>query len=296
ATFAVKRLPGRVLSGFKARGSHDIGPIDSCLILHPALLAFADRIAALAARLPPEWTSAAFAATLCDNGVDLDIAPMSKGGALCGAALQDFAEAMDPAGVIRASVHGDVLLERAAPVVRFAGVSVSPPPGGFLQASAEGEAALAAIIEAEAKGARRAVDLFSGCGSFSFPLAKTAAVDAYDGDASAIAALDKAARRSPLKPVRAFRRDLFQRPLSAAEMKGFDLALFDPPRAGAAAQAAELARADLATVVGLSCNPSTFARDAAILSQGGFALAHVTPVDQFVYSPHVELVGVFRRR
>lgn len=296
AVLAVKRVAGGVLAGFKARASHAIGPIDGCLILHPALRAFVSHGAALAAQLPAAWTSAAFAATLCENGIDLDIAPMTKGGSLSGDALQRFAAAMAPARVIRASVHGDTAIERAAPVVRFAGVVVTPPPGGFLQASVEGETAIAAMIEKESAGARRALDLFSGCGSFSFPLARTASVDAYDGDAAAIAALDRAARVSPLKPVKATRRDLFARPLAVGEMKGFDLAVFDPPRAGAAAQAAELARADLATIVAVSCNPATFARDAAILSQGGWRLEHVTPIDQFVYSPHVELVGVLRRR
>ncbi len=292
ATIAWKRGHGL---GFKARGTHDIVAIDGCLVLHKDLLALLPRLERLAALFPPVWRSAALAVTACDNGVDLDIAPMTKGGELTGAALAAFGAAMAEAGVIRVSVNGAALLQMQAPVVRFAGVAVTPPPGGFLQASREGEAALVDLVERAAVGVRRAVDLFSGCGSFSFPLAKSATVEAYDSEASAVAALDAAARRSHLKPIAARRRDLFARPLLAAELAGADCIVFDPPRAGAEAQAAEIAKARAPLVIGVSCNPQTFARDAAILSQGGYRLTEVTPVDQFVYAAHVELVGVFRR-
>lgn len=144
--------------------------------------------------------------------------------------------------------------------------------------------------------ARRIVDLFSGCGTFTLPLAANAAVDAFDSDANAIAALDAASRNPSLAhPVRAERRNLFERPLSAPELKPYDAAIFDPPRAGARAQAAHLAQSAISVVVGVSCNPASFARDAATLCAGGYVLKQVTPVDQFVYSPHVELVGVFMK-
>jgi 23S rRNA (uracil1939-C5)-methyltransferase len=296
ATFAWKRAEGGAKFGFKARGTHDIGDISGCLILHKDLLGALPRLFALATHFPPAWRAATLSATICDNGLDLDIAPMVKGGEIAGDALQSFGEAMRRSGVIRASLHGAALLQWEAPILRFAGVPVTPPPGGFLQASREGEATLVGLVETVAAGARRAIDLFSGCGSFSFPLARTATVEAYDSDPAAIAALDAAARRSTLKPVAAARRDLFQRPLTAGEIGRADCVVFDPPRAGAAEQAAEIARSRAPLVIGVSCNPQTFARDAAILSQGGYALEEVTPVDQFVYSAHVELVGVFRRK
>lgn len=296
ATFAWKRAGGASMLGFKARGTHDIVDISGCLVLHKDLLALLPKLGPVAAHFPPAWRSATLSVTACENGVDLDIAPMVKGGELSGAALQAFGAAMAGARVIRASLHGAAVLQHEAPIVRLGGVAVTPPPGGFLQASAEGEAALADRVLAAAAGARRAIDLFSGCGSFSFPLAKIAAVEAYDGDAASIAALDAAARRSTLKPVIARRRDLFQRPLTAGELDGSDCVVFDPPRAGASAQAAEIARSRVPVAIGVSCNPQTFARDAAILSQGGYRLEEVTPVDQFVYAAHIELVGVFRRR
>lgn len=296
ATVAMKRVAGGVLIGFKGRASHAITAIDACGVLRPELLAAIGELGRLAAFMPAEWGSAAFALTLCDNGVDLDIAPMVKGAEFRGGLLARFGAALGAAGFIRASLHGALLLQHETPIVRFADVAVTPPPGGFLQASAEGEAALVDLVLREATDARRAVDLFSGCGSFTFPLARIAAVAAFDGDDAAIAALDAARRRSALKPVTATRRDLFQRPVSAEELKGADVVVFDPPRAGAAGQAAELARSRVTKIIGVSCNPQSFARDAAILSQGGYQLTRVTPVDQFVYSAHVELVGVFERR
>lgn len=295
AVFAVKRENGAVRIGFKARAAHRIESVDGCLVLHPDIGRALPALARIASLLPAAWSSAAFSVTRCDNGLDLDIAPMTKGGEMRGEALMRLGAATADAGVVRAAVHGELLIRHAAPVVRFAGVAVTPPPGGFLQASPDGEAALASVVERAAVGARRAIDLFAGCGSFTFPLARHAAVDAFEGDAAAVAALSEAARRSTLKPATATRRDLFLRPLAPAELDRADVVVFDPPRAGAAAQAAELARSKVPVVVGVSCNPATFARDARLLVDGGYALGAVTPVDQFPFTAHVELVGVFRR-
>lgn len=293
ATLAWKREGARL--GFKARGTHDIVDIAGCLVLSKELVAVASRFAALVAHFPSAWKSAALALTACENGIDLDIAPMSKGGDIEGPALQAFGAAMAEARILRASRNGAALLQHDAPIVRFAGVAVTPPPGGFLQASLEGERALTTLVVAAAGGARRAIDLFSGCGSFSFPLAKIASVEAFDGDAASVAALDAAARRSILKPVKARRRDLFDRPLAAAELDGADCVVFDPPRAGAEAQARMLAKSKVKTVVAVSCNPATLARDARTLIDGGYTMGTVTPIDQFHYTPHTECVAVFKR-
>ena len=149
-----------------------------------------------------------------------------------------------------------------------------------------------------AGAARKIVDLFSGCGTFALPLAKSATVYAVDSDRAAIDALAKAARAAQsagVNPVKAEARDLFERPLTAKELNDFDAIVFDPPRAGAAAQAKEIAASKVPRVIGVSCNPASFARDAAILRDGGYRPRIVTPVDQFVWSAHVELVGVFER-
>jgi 23S rRNA (uracil1939-C5)-methyltransferase len=196
----------------------------------------------------------------------------------------------------RLSNHGDVVIERRAPMVRFGSVDVSPPPGAFLQATSEADKVLTALVQDGLAGAKRVADLFAGCGTFGLTLAFLSHVQAFDSEKAAIAALDKAARRARgLKPITAIARDLYHRPLLPEELKAFDGVVFDPPRAGAEAQARRLATASVRRIVAVSCNPSTFARDAAILVAGGFRLAKVTPVDQFRHSAHVEVVGVFER-
>jgi 23S rRNA (uracil1939-C5)-methyltransferase len=173
---------------------------------------------------------------------------------------------------------------------------VEPPPGAFLQPSAEGEAAIQALVGDALGGAGRVADLFAGAGTLSLPLAETAAVDAFDADAAALAALKAGARQTAgLKAVRTQVRDLFRRPLQAAELKPYDAVALDPPYAGARAQAEALAAAAVPVVAMASCNPATFARDARILVDGGFRLDWVAPVDQFLWSAEVEMVAAFRR-
>jgi 23S rRNA (uracil1939-C5)-methyltransferase len=175
-------------------------------------------------------------------------------------------------------------------------VPVTPPPGAFLQASAEAEAVMAALVADHLAGARRVADLFSGIGTFALALARQSPVHAVEASEPALAALPAAARRATgLKPITTERRDLFAMPLAPQELRAFDAIVFDPPRAGAKAQAEALAVSEVARVAAVSCNPATFARDARILIDGGYALERVVPVDQFVYSAEVEVVGLFRR-
>ncbi len=178
----------------------------------------------------------------------------------------------------------------------MAALASTPPPGAFLQATAAGEEALARLVLDAVGGAKKTADLFCGVGTFALRLAEKAEVFCAEGEAGALAACLRAARETPgLRPIKGERRDLFHRPLLAGELASFDAVVFDPPRAGAEAQARELAKSDVPTLAGVSCNPQTFARDARILIAGGYALERVTPVDQFLFSPHVELVGVFRK-
>lgn len=280
--------------GFAEARSHAIVELDACPILVPELNRGLEAVRALEKQLRGLGKPLDLVLTATITGLDCDIRGAGRVDDKMRLRLSDLARQFDLA---RLSNHGDVVIERRAPVVRFGTVEVSPPPGAFLQATAEADAALTALVRGGLAGAKRIADLFSGCGTFALALADAMHVQAFDSDKPAISALDRAARRAQgLKPVGATVRDLFHRPLLAEELKPFDAVVFDPPRAGAEAQAKRLAAAKLRRIVGVSCNPTTFARDAALLIAGGYRLVRVTPVDQFRHSGHVELVGVFERR
>jgi 23S rRNA (uracil1939-C5)-methyltransferase len=199
-------------------------------------------------------------------------------------------------GFARVTIDGEPAYLARQPQVRLGPAVVSLPAGSFLQATVQAEAAMTAFVAEAAAGANRIADLFCGVGTFTFRLAEIAQVHAADFDAGAIRALSSALAAAPgLHGVTAEARDLTRRPVLAEELKKTDVAVFDPPRAGAVEQTAELARSRVARVVGVSCNPATFARDARVLIDAGFKLERVLPVDQFLWSPHVELVGVFSR-
>jgi 23S rRNA (uracil1939-C5)-methyltransferase len=208
--------------------------------------------------------------------------------------LADLARKLDLA---RLTVNGDLVAQARPPVVRWGAAEVTPPPGAFLQAVPEAERALQDLAAAAVKPAKRVADLFSGSGSFTFALARTSAVAAFDSETDSIAALAAAARGAQgLKPITAERRDLFRRPLLPHELDAFDAVVIDPPRSGAKVQVEQLAKSKVACVVSISCNPATFARDARILLDGGYRLGTITPIDQFLWSPHVELVALFERK
>ncbi|PQA87053.1 class I SAM-dependent RNA methyltransferase [Hyphococcus luteus] len=296
ASFAVKRTAKGLVFGFNARRSAQIVDIDHCPVLAPVFAENLPALRALAEAAPARWRGFDLAVTFCDNGLDAALTGGDAEDDLTGPEILALTDAARAGGVARLTVEGAPVAAFAAPCVRFGGVPVAVPPGGFLQASREGEAALSDFVVSHLKGAKHIADLFSGCGTFSLPLAKNAAVDAFDTDAPAVAALDAAARAAGLRhPVKAETRNLFERPLRAEELKIYSAAVFDPPRAGAEAQAAELARSSVPVVVGVSCNPQSFARDASILREGGYRLSQVLPVDQFVFSPHVELAGLFTK-
>jgi 23S rRNA (uracil1939-C5)-methyltransferase len=293
ATFAFRRDEGAF--GFHARKSARVIALEECPVLDPALAARVGALGALAAALPGRAFD--LSATLCDNGLDIDA---QGAGAIAGPALQRAAEAMRKAGVVRLSVDGAPAITLEPPRLELGGVPVRPPPGAFLQASRAGEAALIARVKDALNGAKRIVDLFAGAGTFALPLAQSASLSAFDADRAAIEALKAAAADAQraglaIHPLKAEARDLFERPLSVKELKAFDAAVIDPPRAGAKAQSEALAQSAIRRLAYVSCNPASFARDAAILIKGGFTLAHVEPVDQFAFSPHIELVGMFRR-
>jgi 23S rRNA (uracil1939-C5)-methyltransferase len=231
--------------------------------------------------------------TASDRGLDVDVRGT---GPLPPARLTELARLADKHNLARITRHGELALQRTEPTLKIGRADVPLPSGAFLQATAEGEAALARLVQAHAGKAKRVVDLFSGIGTFTLRLAETARVAAVDSEANAIKALERGVKSTPgLKSVEARTRDLFRNPMVAMEMKGFDAVVFDPPRQGAERQAQELAASKVPMVIGVSCDASTFARDARILIDGGYKLTSVTPVDQFRYSHHVEIVGRFER-
>jgi 23S rRNA (uracil1939-C5)-methyltransferase len=292
ATFHARRSGRDTLTvGFAAAHAHHIVPIDRCPILSPALAGALPAAWALAQALEPLKKPLDLQFTAADGGLDVDVRGSGPLSPQTTAALARIAEQHKLARLTR---HGEVIIKRATPTLAIASAVVELPPGAFLQPTAEGEATLAAEAVSHLAGAKTVIDLFCGVGPFALRIAQFARVEGYDSDEAAIAALTKAARARGLKPVTARRRDLFRLPLTVPELRA-DAALFDPPRQGAEAQARELAASKLPLVVAVSCNPATFARDARILIDGGFRLGTVTPVDQFRYSFHVEIVAAFER-
>jgi 23S rRNA (uracil1939-C5)-methyltransferase len=279
--------------GFAARQAHRIVPIDRCPILAPGLAGIIEAAWAIAEALRPAGKPLDIQATATDTGIDVDIRGSGPLDPQVSLALARVAEAHRLARITR---HGELVAQRATPTVRMGRCTVVLPPGAFLQATDAGEATLARLVLAHAGAAKAVADLFAGVGPFALRLAERTRVVAADADEDAIAALNRAAAgASGLKPIRAERRDLFRRPLMAKELAGLDAVVFDPPRQGAQAQAREIAKGDVAAIIAVSCNASTFARDAKLLTEAGYKLTAITPVDQFRYSAHVEIVARLER-
>ena len=291
AAFAFTRLSKGIVIGFNERASNRIVEIDPCLILMPQLLALLEPLRVLLTEILPSGKTGDVLATLTDSGIDLVIKTEHTLDLFAREKLASFAEALDLAHL---TWQAEPVAHRRPAQVVMGGVSVDIPPGGFLQPSREGEAALVKLVQEHLPEQGALLDLYAGSGSFTFPLAKGRAVTAVEGDAASIAALGNAARRVGL-PITALHRDLARQPLLAHELKPFAALVFDPPRAGAAAQAEQIAKGGPPLVVAVSCNPATLARDAATLADGGYRLIKATPVDQFPWSAHLEAVAVFQR-
>ena len=293
AAFAAIKSPGGLAFGYRRAQSHDIVDLRECPLLLPVFEAALPPLRSLVDTLLRSG-EARITVTACDNGLDVDIeAAAGK--------LRPFTsahgKAAEATGVIRLTAGGDPLFSIAAPRVSLAGVAVEPPPGAFLQASGEAETAMAGVAMDALGKARKVADLFCGLGTFSFAMARRASVTAVENDRTLLLALDAASRHTQgLKPIKTLARDLMREPLSPTELNVFDVVLFDPPRAGALAQASTLAKSRVPKVIAMSCNPASFARDARALTEGGYMLQRVVPIDQFVFSAHVELAAIFARR
>ena len=289
---------GRVLLGFKARRSWRLVELTDCPVSDPALTAALPALAKVAAPFLGHPKSApTLHVTLTDTGLDVDVTGVEKksGGLTADVTARAIAAAAE-AGLARLSLDGDTLVMARQPRITFGRATVPLPPAAFLQAAPAAEAAMVSRAVEAVRGAKKVADLFCGAGTFTFPLAEVASVIAADSSAASIAALKAGVSTAQgLKTIEAQARDLFRRPLSPYDLKGCEAIVLDPPRAGALEQTQQLPGTKASVVVGVSCNPQTFARDARVLIDAGFRLEKVTPIDQFLWSAHVELVGVFRR-
>ncbi|WP_370274136.1 class I SAM-dependent RNA methyltransferase [Pseudooceanicola nitratireducens] len=292
AGLSARRTKKGAMAGFHGRASGTIVEIPDCQLLHPDLIAALPVAEALAVAGGSRKGELNVSVTLSDGGLDVavrDGKPLDRD---LEVALAQQAEALDLA---RLSWDGEVIAMRRAPGQIFGPARVVPPPGAFLQATPQGEAALLRAVSEITEGASKIADLFAGCGTFALPLARRAEVLAVEGDRAMIAALDRGWREAQgLKRVEGVTRDLFRNPLLRDEFKGIDAVVIDPPRAGAEAQVTELAEARVPVIAHVSCNPVTFARDAARLIAAGYVMGPVRVVDQFRWSSHVELVAGFR--
>ena len=293
AVLHAKRSGRKILVvGFTGLRSHVVVAIDRCPVLAPAL----ERALPIAWRLVEPLALAGkpidiqFTAT--ESGLDVDLRGT---GPLRASTIAALARIAGEEKLARLTRHGELLALFAEPWVRIGRARVVLPPGGFLQATAVAEEALAGLVGEAVSEATSIADLFCGVGTFALRLAERARVRAFDASKEAIAALARAAAAPGLKPVEAAARDLFRRPLLPAELDGCDAVVLDPPRQGAEAQAKALAQSRVPRIVYVSCNPATFARDARLLAAGGYRLGRVVPVDQFRYSAHVELMATFAR-
>ncbi|MFK0682819.1 class I SAM-dependent RNA methyltransferase [Ochrobactrum sp. BD67] len=294
AVFAARKTEKGVLLGFNRHLSHEIIDIVECAVTVPEIIARLDDLREVGALIAPGSKPFKLAVTLTASGLDL----AASG---CGKLSDDQRRALTALvmkkGFARLSHEGEIIVEPKKPLIHFGKVPVPVPPGCFLQATTDAEEAMVQLVLDHVGKAKRVADLFCGVGTFALRIAEKSAVHAVENDALALAALDRGVRHvQGLKPVSVERRDLFRRPLMPKELLTYNAVVFDPPRAGAEEQALELAKSKVEKVVAVSCNPVTLARDLAILTKGGYCVTRVTPIDQFLWSPHVEAVATLVKK
>ncbi len=293
ATISARRTKSGALLGFHARASDMLVAVPQCQLLHPDLVAGFPALEALVKTGGSRSGEVSLTITKSLGGLDVSVTggkPIESGLAM------ELARVVEAFGLARLTWNGEGVALRTMPMQRFGRALVAPPPGAFMQATAEGEAALLAAVINAVGDARRIVDLFAGAGTFALPLTERAEVHAVEADAAMVGAMEKGWRQADgLRRLTTEARDLFRRPLEPDEFKGFDAVVIDPPRAGAEAQIATLAKSEVPVIASVSCNPITFARDAKVLVQAGYRMAALQVVDQFRWSSHVELVAKFER-
>ena len=301
--FAVRRTAGRIVLGLHEQRSAEVIDITDCLVLHPTLMVLLGPLRALLQGLNAMRREGSVVINLLDSGPDMLLRTDAALTLDDRIALTDFARdhALPRVSQTMGNDTPETIGLLRPPVTALSGVAVRPPPGVFLQATAEGERA---IVQAVLNGMpgkitskTRVAELYAGCGTLTFALAKTVRVTAFEGDAATVGAVKQAINQGGVAGrIEAFQRDLARQPLSAQELKAFAAVVLDPPHGGAAAQIGQIAAAGVPAVVYVSCNPATLSRDARMLSGAGYTLATVTVIDQFLWSARVESVSVFRRR
>jgi 23S rRNA (uracil1939-C5)-methyltransferase len=295
--FVLRRQGSRVLAGFHERASARVVDVGTCVIARSALTALLAPLRTALAEVLPDGAAADAIANETDGGVDLLIRPHRRL-ELSIDRRQALVELAERAGLARLSwgdrAAPEPIVTRRVPLLILGDATVEPPPGGFLQATKRGEATMRAAVNAWIGDVPRLVDLFAGIGALS--LGRSGRLSLFESDKPSVATVDAAGRRIGGNRVVAERRDLFRNPLGAKELDAFDAVVLDPPRAGAAAQVAEIARSTVPRVVYASCDPGSFARDARVLQDGGYRLEKLLPIDQFLWSPHLELIALFTRR
>lgn len=293
ATMKAKKIAGGVQLGFHAARTHDIVDLQQCLVLTPRLAGLLPGLREMLSAMLAPNEDAELRLADTDTGIDLGLRWRRPNDTATLEALTRWAAKLK---LDRISAHGETVVSLMQPSVRFGKAVVALPPEVFLQPTREGEAVLQSFVRDTLSGAKRVADLFCGCGTFSFPLAEKARVHAVELEPAMLEALAAAAKTtSGLKPVTTEKRNLFKRPLTELEVNGFDAVCLDPPRAGALEQVKLLAKSKLARVAYVSCDADSFARDARMLCDAGFRLKRVVPVDQFLWSAHIELAGAFVR-
>jgi 23S rRNA (uracil1939-C5)-methyltransferase len=296
AAFHAQRVGRVVRFGFIERGGARIESLDACPALAPALSAALPKLYTLGEAFAPSRGEIVLQCLATETGLDIAIKGAGKPSQFDRTRLETTASLAERLDIARLSFDGEPLVERRAPILTMGPARVSPPPGAFFQATAEGERILGALVVSALSGADRVADLFSGVGTFALRMAPFAETHAVEGDGDMLAALKRAADAiGGLRGVSIERRDLLRAPLSALELKRFDSVVFDPPRSGAKLQAEQIGRSKAQRVAAVSCDPATFARDVRVLIDAGFKLRSVTPVDQFRWTPHVEIVGLLER-
>ena len=293
AVFGGRRTRKGVSIGFHARGTNLLVEITDCVVIDPRLLGARPALEELTALAASRSATVRLNVTLSPAGLDIAVDEALD---LDRTLLPALADIGTRHALARLTWNGEVVVCPAPPVQRMGRVQVVPSPGAFLQATPHGQAALTATVRQAVGDAARVADLFAGCGTFALPLAEGAEVHAVENDRPMLDALETAWRRGEgLHRLTTEARDLFRRPLIAQELARFDAVVIDPPRAGAAAQVEQLALSTVPRIAFVSCNPVTFARDAQALVAAGYAMGPVRVIDQFRWSPHVELAATFTR-
>lgn len=293
AVLTATRAGRHTLLGYHAKASHRLVDIVECPVLDPSIAAALPGLRSLAGEILPKKGELRLTVLVTTSGLDVAIDKADKA---YDRKIPALSQKTVELNLARLSVNGEVILEVRPPLLDMGGVGIVAAPGGFTQATQAAEEALSRLVLKGVGNVRTVADLFSGAGTFALRLAKQANVHAVEGDAAAVAAFDKALRKPRgLKKVTFEKRDLFRRPLVAQELEPFEAVVFDPPRAGAQAQVEQLAASTVGTIVAVSCNPATLARDLRVLIDGGYVLQSVTPVDQFHFSPHIEVVATLQR-